>query len=65
MEQILLEDCFCPRSEACLIAQEVYLLICAAYAHDLGMTVFPDEEDKLFAYLGLSKEGGGEVNPKL
>ncbi len=65
MEQILLEDCFCLESDARLIVQEAYLLICAAYAHDLGMTVFPDEEDELLTHLGLSKEEGWEVNPKL
>ena len=65
MEQVLLEDCFDAESDACLIAQEVYLLICAAYAHDLGMTVFPGEEEELLTYLGLSKEEGWEVKLKL
>jgi len=37
-------------------APELFLLIAAAYAHDLGMTVFPGERDELTTRLGLATD---------
>lgn len=34
---------------------ELMLLICAAYAHDLGMAVFPDEESELIKTLDIQE----------
>ena len=53
MQEILDKDCFEPLSEIHLTADEALLLICAAYGHDLGMAVFPNEEKGLFSELNL------------
>lgn len=47
IEQIITEECLDINSEIGLTAQEAFLLICSAYAHDLGMTVFPHEVDNI------------------
>ncbi len=44
---------------------EIFLLIGAAYAHDLGMTVFPGEEDALLDNLGIKGSPGWEIHPDL
>lgn len=45
-----------------LTPTEMFLLIAAAYAHDLGMTVFPGEEASLLKELGLDSRPGWETN---
>ncbi len=57
--QILDPQCLVPESPLALSAQEAYLLIAAAYAHNLGMTVFPGEEDNLRQQLGLRDTQSG------
>lgn len=52
-------------TETALLPAEVLLLIAGAYAHDLGMTVFPDEDDKLINELGLDRGGAWKTNPVL
>jgi len=65
MEEILNKDCFESASLIHFSADEVLLLICAAYAHDLGMAVFPNEEKELFAELDLEFNKGWKNNTAL
>jgi hypothetical protein len=51
--QILDEECFERQSDKSLGCTEILLLIGAACGHDLGMTVFPGEEDSLKAALSI------------
>jgi hypothetical protein len=54
---VLQEGCLDTGSNKSLGAPEIFLLIAAAYAHDLGMTVFPNEEPELRKHLNLPQEG--------
>lgn len=54
---VMLPECLAPGSDKSLGAPELFLLIAAAYAHDLGMTVFPREEAELAAALKLPATG--------
>ena len=65
MEQVLLPDCLKPGKSRSLGATEIFLLIASAYAHDLGMTVFPGEEEELKKSLALSLTPDWETNPAL
>jgi hypothetical protein len=62
MKDILNSECFKVSSSIHFSHQEVLLLICAAYAHDLGMAVFPNEEEELFADLGLQFDDDWKSN---
>ena len=53
LQDVLQDDCFDSGSDKSLGAPELFLLIAAAYAHDLGMTVFPDEAPDLKSKLDL------------
>lgn len=53
LAQVVCEQCFVIDDQRSLRPAEIFLLIAAAYAHDLGMTVFPGEEEKLKAKLGI------------
>jgi hypothetical protein len=63
--QILKPDCFKPGTECSLGATEIFLLIASAYAHDLGMAVFPGEESELAQMLSFSLDSGWETKPEL
>lgn len=66
IEQIILAECFDGSSPCAFGAAEIYLLIAAAYAHDLGMAVLPGEEPDLATRLSLSLDKSGwEVYPTL
>lgn len=65
MAHCLLPSCFDPTQPEAFTAQEIFLLIAAAYAHDLGMTVFPGEEQALATKLGLPLEPGWLTNEGL
>jgi hypothetical protein len=65
IEQILTPACLKPKKSCALGATEIFLLIASAYAHDLGMTVFPGEEDELAKGLSISLDSGWETNPVL
>ena len=54
--QIIKPHCLQKTSDQSYNAAEVFLLIAAAYAHDLGMAVFPNEEDTLSIEIGIKKE---------
>jgi len=63
--QILLDDCFKSDCELSLAPVDAYLLIATAYAHDLGMTVFPGEKSDLLDSLDLDDLPGWETNSDL
>ncbi|SER90037.1 HD domain-containing protein [Sphingobium sp. YR768] len=65
IEQILTPASLSATVHEALTAPSIYLLILAAYAHDLGMTVFDDEADQLCAELGISRMPGWELDPRL
>ncbi|WP_233080906.1 HD domain-containing protein [Rheinheimera soli] len=65
IHQILEDDCFECGSKLSLNPVEVFLLIATAYAHDLGMTVFPGEKDSLLANLDIDEHNGWETNSNL
>jgi hypothetical protein len=65
IEQILMPGCFNPKKSCTLGATEIFLLIASAYAHDLGMTVFPGEEGELAKSLSFSLDRDWETNPAL
>lgn len=55
MAQVLQPACLEPGHVESLSPAELFLLIAAAYAHDLGMTVFPGEEQELREKFGLMR----------
>jgi len=55
LDQVLDERCFELTSDRSIGPAEILLLVAAAYAHDLGMTVFPGEDDAQKARLSLSE----------
>lgn len=65
VEQVVIPECLSGEGPAAFSAAEIYLIILAAYAHDLGMTVFPGEVDRLLAELGIPKISGWETDPQL
>ena len=65
MQEILNKDCFDYNSSLHFSADEVLLLICAAYGHDLGMAVFPGEEKELIDELNLEVNEDWKNNPIL
>lgn len=65
VEQIVKEECFNAGESATFAATDIFLIILAAYAHDLGMTVFPGEEDDILKALGIDKIPGWETAPQL
>jgi Histidine kinase-, DNA gyrase B-, and HSP90-like ATPase len=65
IEQVIKKDCFAKDQAITFSAAEIFLLIAAAYAHDLGMTVFKNEEDSLLNAIGVAKDGHWETNPVL
>jgi Histidine kinase-, DNA gyrase B-, and HSP90-like ATPase len=62
MKQCLIDSCFDATQPEALTEQEIFLLIAAAYAHDLGMAVFPGEEELLKEKLGLTSKDGWETS---
>src|ERR1019366_359081 len=65
MSEILEPSCLKARSRISFSAAEVFLLICSAYGHDLGMTVFPGEEEKLLGNLNIPKTKEWKKDPIL
>lgn len=63
--QCLQPSCFDTKQQEALTAHEIFLLIAASYAHDLGMTVFPGEEQTLASTLGLRLESSWPTNERL
>lgn len=65
MEQILDDKCFQSDTKESLSAVELFLLICSAYGHDMGMTVFPSDEAELKQKFGLENEANWQTSPNL
>lgn len=65
VEQVVEKSCFEADATNKFTPVEIFLLIAAAYAHDLGMTVFPDEADRLLLTLKLKQSSGWETDPAL
>lgn len=53
--QILKPTCLASGTRESLSPTESFLLIAAAYTHDLGMTVFPEEGEEIRKRLGLTE----------
>lgn len=62
IEHIVSRESFSPEAASSFNATELFLLIAAAYSHDLGMTVFPGEEDELAKLLSIPLSPGWETN---
>jgi hypothetical protein len=65
IEEIINPPCLEKDSPYGLVREEVFLLICGAYAHDLGMTILPNEENRISDSLGIKKEGDWKTNNEL
>jgi hypothetical protein len=65
MEQIVDPLCFDETSDKAFSSDEALLLICSSYAHDLGMAIFPNEEEELIQKLNISKEADWKTNQVL
>lgn len=65
ISQILNPNCLIPGNDISLLPTEIFLLIAASYAHDLGMAVFPKEESDLLEKLNIDKNDDWETHPKL
>jgi hypothetical protein len=63
--QILLTNCFKVHNELSLTPVEAFLLIATAYAHDLGMTVFPKEKESLLERFALDESDNWATDNKL
>ncbi len=63
--QIVFPECLIPGNIKSFSAIEAFLLIAAAYGHDLGMTVLPGEKEGIFQQLKLSEEASWKTNPDL
>ncbi|MFK3647372.1 hypothetical protein ACI2IY_02910 [Lysobacter enzymogenes] len=57
LKDVMLPGCLQTDTPQCLNGPELFLLIAAAYAHDLGMTVFPGEHQSLAEQLNLPANG--------
>jgi hypothetical protein len=64
IEQIVDKRCLESDSEFSFTPDELLLLICSAYAHDLGMAVIPGEETSLIKSLEI-EESNWQSNKKL
>lgn len=65
IEAVIARTCLEPSAENALAPAEIFLLIAAAYAHDLGMTIFPNEEDDLLRALDVERSPGWETSATL
>lgn len=63
--QIVHPDCLIPNTEKSLTSSEVLLLITSSYAHDLGMAVFPGEENQLRELFGLQVSQDWKTSSRL
>jgi hypothetical protein len=65
IEEVVDPLCFQSGSDKSFNRVELFLLIAAAYAHDLGMTVFPGEEDEIRRTLNLTGVSDWQTSPYL
>lgn len=62
MDQVIRPECLIKGNGLSFNNVEAFLLICSAYAHDLGMAVFPNEEEELLNQLGIDFESDWKSN---
>lgn len=65
IEDIVIDQCFKKNSPVAFTSAELLLLICASYAHDLGMSVFPGETDELLSNLNINNTIDWRTSPVL
>lgn len=65
MEQVIKSDCLKKGKRLSFKNIEAFLLICSAYAHDLGMAVFPNEKEDLLGQLGIKSDSDWRSNSLL
>lgn len=65
IEQVIKPACVEEGTDEAFAPAEIFLLVGAAYAHDLGMTIFPGERDRLLETLGLAQAPGWETGERL
>jgi hypothetical protein len=65
IEQLIVPTSFSAGNPYSFGATELFLLIAAAYSHDLGMTVFPGEEGVLPKDLSIPLDSEWKTNPAL
>lgn len=65
IEQVIKPACLEAGTDEAFAPAEIFLLIGAAYAHDLGMTIFPGEKERLLGTLGLIQAPGWETDERL
>jgi hypothetical protein len=65
MGEVIQPDCIKGDTVLSFTNIEAFLLICSAYAHDLGMAVFPNEEKQLLPYLDISIDSDWKSNLSL
>lgn len=65
IETVVIDQCFKRNSPVKFSAAELLLLICAAYAHDLGMSVFPGERAELLLQLKIDDSLAWKTSPVL
>lgn len=65
IEQVIKPACLEAGTPEALAPAEIFLLIGAAYAHDLGMTIFPGETERLLGSMGLTQAPGWETDERL
>lgn len=65
MAEVMYEECLAPNTPNSISDVEAYLLICSSYGHDLGMTIFPGEQDALLKTLDIEVDDNWKENPVL
>ncbi|PZR30049.1 MAG: hypothetical protein DI535_00690 [Citrobacter freundii] len=65
IEQITYPECLIADTQKTLSKVDAFLLIVAAYGHDLGMTILPGEETTILQQLGLNKTQDWQTNKDL
>jgi hypothetical protein len=65
IEQVVESSCLEASTTTAFTSVEIFLLIAAAYAHDLGMTVFPGEASSLLKTLDIELSSAWETAPPL
>jgi len=65
MEQVIKPACLLKGKRLSFNNIEAFLLICSAYAHDLGMAILPNEEVDLLGLLEIKSESDLISNPLL
>jgi hypothetical protein len=65
ISQILKKECLQKGNKIAFIPAEAFLLIAASYAHDLGMTVLPNEKESLLTKLDIAEDDNWKTDTQL